>query len=116
MEHSLLFPMLLLVGFQVGLHALAWLLAAQLLREERIALLHWALFMLLMGLGLVLGGWRGPERHWWAYNLVNVVTTIGFWSMRRGTELFCATGTPQRAQLLLVAPFLIAVLALPPSI
>lgn len=108
--------MLWLVGFQIGLHSLAWLLASQLLRLERRALQHWALFMLLLGLGLVLGGWRGPERHWWAYNAVNLVTLIGFWAMRRGTELFCLTGRREREQLLLIAPFVLALLLLPPTL
>lgn len=107
--------MMWLVAFQVGLHTLAWLLAARLVPEERRALLHWAAFNALLALGLLLSGARGPERLWLTYNGANVATLLGFAAMRRGSELFLRTGRSDTVQALWLAPWLLALLLLPPS-
>ena len=107
--------MLWLVAFQLGLHALAWLVAARLLREERHALLNWAAFNALLALGLLLCGWRDGERGWWVYNGVNVLTLLGFALMRRGVERFVRSGRSDASQALQLAPWLLPLLLLPPG-
>jgi diguanylate cyclase (GGDEF)-like protein len=105
-----------LVAFQLGLNALAWWVLARLLPEERGSMAHWAGFMLCLALGLFLAGARDDAaRSWWTYNAVNVVTLLGFALMRRGTERFLRTGTSDRAQLVVVLPWLVLLVVVPPS-
>ncbi|MBH9579085.1 GGDEF domain-containing protein [Inhella proteolytica] len=107
--------MLWLVAFQIGLHALAWLVAARLLREERRALLNWAGFNALLAIGLVLCGMRDGERGWWVYNGVNLITLLAFGLMRRGVELFLRSGRSDLQQALQLAPWVLPLLLLPPT-
>jgi diguanylate cyclase (GGDEF)-like protein len=81
-------PMLWLVGFQMGLYALAWVLCGTLLGDDRRAVVHWGVFLLLTGVVLLLAGARGEPRHWLYYNGANVLSLVAFAVMRRGTELF----------------------------
>ncbi len=109
--------MLWLVASQMGVHAAVWLLAARLLPEERAALLHWALFMVLLGCGLALAGTRSEtQRTWYTYNAVNVVTILGFVVMRIGTERFVGLTPNWRRQWLVPLPALALLVVLPPSV
>ncbi len=87
-DAATLSPMLWLVAFQLGLYAIGWVVCAALLGEDRGAVAHWGVFLLLLGVGLLLAGARGEPRAWGLYNAVNVITLIGFAVMRRGTERF----------------------------
>jgi diguanylate cyclase (GGDEF)-like protein len=81
-------PMLWLVGFQMGLYAFAWFLCSLLLKEDRQAVAHWGVFLLLVGAVMLLAGARGEPRHWIFYNGANVLSIIAFAVVRRGIELF----------------------------
>ena len=81
-------PMLWLVGFQMGLYALAWGLCGALLGEDRVAVVHWGAFLLLIGGVMLLAGARGEPRYWVHYNGANVLSLLAFAVMRRGTERF----------------------------
>jgi diguanylate cyclase (GGDEF)-like protein len=81
-------PLLCLVAYQMGLHALLWGACSLLLKEHRVAVLHWAVFMLLLGLGLGLAGARGEARDWLLFNGSNLLTVLGFALLRRGTQIF----------------------------
>jgi diguanylate cyclase (GGDEF)-like protein len=81
-------PALWLVGFQMGLYALAWVLCATLLGKDRAAVVHWGIFLLLAGVVMLLAGARGEPRQWLYYNGANVLSLIAFAMMRRGIELF----------------------------
>ncbi len=99
-------PMLWLVGFQMGLYAVAWGLCGALLGEDRAAVVHWGAFLLMTGGVLLLAGGRGEPRHWIFYNGANVLSLLAFAAMRRGTERFMRlpdSDREQAAMLLLVA-------------
>ncbi len=81
-------PMLWLVGFQMGLYALAWFLCGLLLKEDRAAVGHWAAFMLLVGATLLLAGARDEARHWIFYNGANVLSIVAFAVVGRGIARF----------------------------
>jgi diguanylate cyclase (GGDEF)-like protein len=98
--------LLWVVGFQMGLYALMWLLSLVLLRESRGAVAHWVLFMALLCLGLMRAAHRGEPRGWWAYNGANAVTVVAFALMRRGTERFMGVPAHDREQLALLLPAL----------
>jgi diguanylate cyclase (GGDEF)-like protein len=98
--------LLWVVGFQMGLYALMWLLSLALLRESRVAVAHWGLFMVLLCVGLVLAALRGEPRIWLTYNGTNAVTVIAFALMRRGTEQFMGVRSHDREQLVLLVPVL----------
>jgi len=80
--------MLWLVGFQMGLYALAWVMLSVLLREDRGAVAHWGVFMLLIGAVMLLAGARGEPRAWIFYNGANVLSLVAFAVVRRGIERF----------------------------
>ncbi len=96
-------PMLWLVGFQMGLYALAWVLCGAMLREDRRAVVHWGVFLLLTGIVMLLAGARGEPRHWLYYNGANVLSLIAFAVMRRGTELFMQLVPDDLEQVLMLA-------------
>ncbi len=98
--------LLWVVGFQMGVYALMWLLSLVLLRESRGAVAHWMAFMALLCVGFVLAASRAEPRHWLPYNGTNVVTVIGFALMRRGTERFMGLPAPDREQLAVLLPAL----------
>ena len=97
-------PLLWVVGFQMGLYALMWVLSLVLLKESRRAVAHWALFMALLCVGLLLAASRGEPRHWLPYNGTNAVTVIGFALMRRGSERFMGLPARDREQLMVLLP------------
>lgn len=94
-------PMLWLVAFQMGLYALAWVLCGALLGEDRRAVVHWGVFLLLTGLVMLLAGARGEPRQWIHFNGANVLSLIGFAVMRRGVEMFMRL-RPNDIELILV--------------
>ena len=98
--------LLWVVGFQMGVYTLMWVLSLALLKESRVAVAHWVLFMALLSLGLVLAAHRGEPRHWWGYNGTNAVTVVGFALMRRGTERFMGVPSHDREQLAMLLPAL----------
>jgi len=105
-------PMLWLVGFQMSLYAVAWALCGTLLREDRVAVVHWGAFLLLAGVTFMLAGARGEPRQWVHYNGANVVSLFAFAAMRRGTERFMRLPGSDREQaivLLLTAAVVAAV-------
>ncbi|HTT14083.1 MAG TPA: GGDEF domain-containing protein [Burkholderiaceae bacterium] len=81
-------PMLWLVGFQMGLYAFGWFLCSLLLKEDRAAVGHWGVFLLLVGVVMLLAGMRGEPRHWLFYNGANVLSLVAFAAVRRGIERF----------------------------
>ena len=95
-------PMLWLVGFQLGLYAFAWVLVSQLLGEERSAVMHWGLFLLLTSVTLMLAGARTEPRSWLVYNGANIASLFAFASMRRGVERFMRLPPSDREQALLL--------------
>jgi diguanylate cyclase (GGDEF)-like protein len=86
-------PMLWLVGFQMGLYAIAWFLCGMLLKEDRAAVGHWAIFLLLAGATLLLAGARGEPRHWLFYNGANVLSIFAFAAVGRGIGRFMRVPT-----------------------
>ena len=98
--------LLWVVGFQMGVYTLMWVLSLALLKESRVAVAHWVLFMALLSLGLVLAAHRGEPRLWWVYNGTNAVTVVGFALMRRGTERFMEVPSHDREQLAMLLPAL----------
>ena len=111
MSHSdLLLPMVGLVAVQFLLYAAGWALAAWLLpRRQKAAALHWAGFMLLLGLGFWLASHRGEPRQWAAYAGSNIAFLSGYLLLWRGLEAFLDVPARWREQLawgvLLVALF-----------
>jgi diguanylate cyclase (GGDEF)-like protein len=95
-------PLLWMVALQLGLYALGWVVCGSLLGEDREAVVHWSVFLLLLAAGLLLAGLRGEPRTWWAYNGTNLVTLIGFAVMRRGTERFMRARSSDREQLVML--------------
>jgi diguanylate cyclase (GGDEF)-like protein len=101
-DTATLAPLLWMVAFQLGLYAVGWVVCSALLGEDRDAVAHWGLFLLLLGVGLLLAGLRGEPRTWWAYNGTNLVTLVAFAVMRRGTERFARVRSSDREQLVML--------------
>jgi len=108
-------PLLWLVAYQMGLHALLWVLSSLLLRESRAAVAHWGLFMLLLGAGLALAGGRDEPRTWLFFNGANMITVLAFAVMRRGTEQFMNLDRYDREQLAVLLPVLGMIALVGPS-
>ncbi len=109
--------LLWIVAVQMATYAVMWLIGMLFVPEARRASLHWAAFLVLLALGLLLAGGRDEQRLWWHYNAANVATLIGFALMRRGTQLFMGVGVSDREQLLFVLPVLLLVgVVLQPSV
>ncbi len=79
-------PMAWLVAAQFLLYATGWCLFALALRENRVALLHWGVFMLLLGLGFLLASQRGEPRTWGPYLGANLCFLLGFVVLWRGMD------------------------------
>ena len=79
-------PMMWLLAFQLTLYACAWGVCSLLLRESRVAVAHWGIFLLLVGIGLALVGARDDSRQWLAFNGANLLVLTGFAAMRRSEE------------------------------
>jgi diguanylate cyclase (GGDEF)-like protein len=101
-DAATLTPLLWMVALQLGLYALGWVVCASLLGEDREAVAHWGLFLLLLGVGLLLAGLRGEPRVWWAYNGANLITLVAFALMRRGSERFVRAPSSDREQLVML--------------
>lgn len=80
-------PAVALLALQFLLFAGAWAAAAWLLRRQRAVLLHWAGFMLAIGLGFGLMAQRGEPRTWWAFNGASLCWTLGLLVLWRGLVL-----------------------------
>ena len=88
MDHVSLLPLVALVATQLLIYAAGWWLCGWFLIENRVAVLHWGLFMLLMGAGFVLAAQRGEPRTWWAFAGCNLLYISGYIALWRGMELF----------------------------
>ena len=80
-----------LVAAQFLLYAVGWLLCGTLLREQRAAVIHWAGFMALFGVGFVLAAQRTVPPTWWAYGGGSIAFVTGYVMLRRGMQLFLGT-------------------------
>ncbi|MEY4754499.1 MAG: hypothetical protein RJA44_2174 [Pseudomonadota bacterium] len=79
----------LLVGQQMLLHTLMWLIAWIMLGEERRAIAHWFGFTLLLSLGQGLASLNPASvTPWLVEVLPGFLVVAGFVLMRRGAELF----------------------------
>jgi diguanylate cyclase (GGDEF)-like protein len=96
-------PLLWLVAFQFGLYAVGWLGCALLLKEDEAAVMHWALFLLLLTAGMLLAGLRSEPRTWWAFNGANLLLLLAFVVMRRGVEKFFRESLSDAEQLVMLA-------------
>ena len=101
-DTATLAPLLWMVALQLGLYAVGWVVCGALLGEDREAVVHWSVFLLLLAAGLLLAGLRGEPRTWWAYNGTNLITLIGFAVMRRGSERFMRVRSSDREQLVML--------------
>ena len=81
-------PLVLVTSVQMLLYAVAWLLCAWLLRQDRRAVAHWGGSMWVMSAAFLLIGLRGEPRTWLAYTGANVLLVLGYVQVRRGFELF----------------------------
>ncbi len=108
----LLQPLVGLVAVQFLLYAAGWALAAWLLpNRQRTSTLHWAGFMLLLGLGFWLASQRSETRHWPAYAGGNIVILASFLLLWRGLASFF--GQPARTREQLVWLVLVVALIAP---
>lgn len=92
-----------LVSCQILLYALGWGLCSLLLHEQRGPVVHWAAFMLFVGLGFALISQRGEPRTWGPYVWGNVLFLIGLVALHRGMALFVGTRSADREHLLTLA-------------
>jgi diguanylate cyclase (GGDEF)-like protein len=81
-------PMVWLVAAQFLLYAVGWGLFSLLLPERRAPVVHWGLFMLFTGLGMLLASHRQEPRTWLPYVGANLLFCAGYVSLRRGLEVF----------------------------
>lgn len=94
--------MVWLVAVQFGLYAAGWLLCARLMARERAAALHWAAFMLLLGLGFWLASQRDELRSFWAYSGAGFAFLASYLALHRGLERFVHRPPDDRGHLLLL--------------
>lgn len=94
--------MVWLVAVQFGLYAAGWLLCARLMARERAAALHWAAFMLLLGLGFWLASQRDEFRSFWAYSGAGFAFLASYLALHRGLECFVHRPPDDRGHLLLL--------------
>ena len=94
-----------LVAAQFLLYAVGWVLCAQLLREQRGAIVHWAGFMLAIGAGFVLASQRGETRAFWPYVGSNLMFLLGYTLLRRGLERFFEVPRADREHLVWLVLF-----------
>jgi diguanylate cyclase (GGDEF)-like protein len=95
-------PLVWLAATQFLLYGLGWGVSSLTLREQRAAVAHWALFMLLLGSGMVLTAMRGEPRTWWAYGGANFVLLSSVVVLRRGVEVFVGVACRDREHLILL--------------
>lgn len=98
-------PIEAIVGLQLGLYGLGWLLAAALIAEERRVLLHWAAYAMLQSLSAF---WAvdalAHGQHPPVASLLG--SALGFVAAMRGVDIFAA-GRPQMDRWLLPLTLLI---------
>lgn len=102
-----------LVAVQFGLYAAGGLLCARLMARERAAALHWAAFMLLLGLGFWLASERDESRSFWAYSGAGFAFLASDPALHRGLERFVHRPPDDRGHLLLLMLRLVLALRRP---
>lgn len=95
-------PLVWLVAGQFLLYALGWLVCSVPLRRERSAVVHWALFMLLMGSGFLLVAARDGTRGWWPYVGSNLAFAAGYLALWRGLNHFFGVASHDLERLLIM--------------
>lgn len=108
-------PLIALVALQFALYAGGWLLAAALVPRQRRPALHWAGFMLVLGLGFWLAGQRGEPRTWYAYAGSSMAFLASFVMLWRGLESFVGARHRNVEQLAWLGLVLAALLAVGPG-
>jgi diguanylate cyclase (GGDEF)-like protein len=103
MDFATLSPLAWLVACQFLLYAMGWGLAALSMPEHRPAALHWAGFMLLLGLGFLLSAARTEPRTFWPYAGSNICFLASFLALRRGLEFFLELPRHDREHLVTLA-------------
>jgi diguanylate cyclase (GGDEF)-like protein len=103
MDSAQLAPALWLMVFQLILYGVSWALCGALLGEDKAAVMHWGLFLLLMALAAALAVFRSEPRSWWAFNGAALLTLLAFASMRRGFECFLRAPSSDNEQLVMLA-------------
>ncbi len=98
-------PLVWLMTTQFAMFALGWGLCSLLVREHRQAVAHWAVFMVLLGLGMLLTTLRDDTRQWWAYNGANLCFVAGFTLLARGMERFMDLAMRDREHLATLVVF-----------
>lgn len=94
-----------LMTTQFAMFALGWGLCSLLVREQRAAVAHWAVFMLLLGAGMVLTTLRDDTRQWWAFAGANLCFLAGFTLLARGMARFMDLPLRDREYLLTLGVF-----------
>ena len=92
-----------LITAQYLAYALSWLLCAVVLREQRSAMLHWAAFMFLLGLGFLLRALVGEDVNSWVRVGANVTFATASVSLWRGGTSFLGLQDRGREQVLMLA-------------
>lgn len=115
MDIATITPMAWLVACQYLLYAAGWGVCGAILRAQRGPALHWAAFMLLLGLGFVLVTERGADRGFWAYVGSSVMFLASFVALRRGLEQFFGQAPREREHLAVLLVGVGALLALGPG-
>jgi diguanylate cyclase (GGDEF)-like protein len=111
-DSASLTPILWLTVFQLGLYAFSWTLCGALLGEDKAAVVHWGLFLLLMAVAVALAGVRGEQRTWWTFNGAALLAVLAFAAMRRGLERFLRAHSSDTEQLIMLVLFGVAALLL----
>jgi diguanylate cyclase (GGDEF)-like protein len=111
-DSASLTPILWLTVFQLGLYACSWTLCGALLGEDKPAVVHWGLFLLLMAAAVALAGLRGEPRTWWAFNGAALLSVLAFAAMRRGLERFLKLRSGDNEQLVMLGLFAVAAVLL----
>ncbi len=94
-----------LVATQFVVYAVGWGLCSLVLSEQRAAVAHWAVFMLLLGAGFLLTTLRSEPRQWWAYGGANLCFAGGFVLLARGVERFMGVDGRDTEHLATLATF-----------
>ncbi|MFN7726570.1 MAG: diguanylate cyclase [Rubrivivax sp.] len=92
-----------LVSLQMLLYAALWGPACVLLPRDRRAILHWAAYGVLAGLGLALVAWRGHGPEVLTRPVSSLLLVLSLLVARRGTEVFLQAPASDRQSLALLA-------------
>jgi diguanylate cyclase (GGDEF)-like protein len=109
-------PTVWAVGVQFLLYAAGWAACSLLLREHRRAVLHWSVFMALVGIGLVLASARDAQRGWLPFVGADIAFVGAYASLRVGLEHFMALPRRRGEHALTLGLYGAAALALGPGV